>query len=91
MGLAIVAMQMFRIMAIERPRTVVTTGSLPCCIGLMVAKFVFRRRTIWIDSIANSEKLSSSGRLAARFADVCLTQWPKLASANGPQYWGAVL
>jgi hypothetical protein len=46
---------------------------------------------MWIDSIANVKQLSSSGKLAGKFADVWLTQWPDLAKESGPRYWGAVL
>ena len=52
---------------------------------------MFRSRTIWIDSIANVEKLSSSGAAARLVADVWLTQWPDLARKDGPECWGAVL
>ena len=50
-----------------------------------------RAKTIWIDSIANCERLSSSGRRARRVAHQWLTQWPDLARPEGPHYWGAVL
>jgi hypothetical protein len=46
---------------------------------------------VWIDSIANAERMSSSGLQARRFAHVWLTQWPALAVAGGPSYWGEVL
>jgi hypothetical protein len=46
---------------------------------------------MWIDSIANAQQLSTSGKLAGKFADVWLTQWPSVAKDHGPYYWGAVL
>ena len=47
-------------------------------------------RTVWIDSVANVEELSLSGRLASERVDLCLTQWPHLAA--GPVYYkGSVL
>jgi Oligosaccharide biosynthesis protein Alg14 like len=48
-------------------------------------------RTIWVDSIANIDVLSMSGQKAGRYADLWLTQWPELASPNGPEYRGSVL
>jgi hypothetical protein len=48
-------------------------------------------RTLFIDSIANAERLSLSGHLACRHANLMLTQWPHLASNEGPQYRGSVL
>ena len=79
------------IIARERPELVITTGALPGLIALVLAKAICGARTIWIDSIANCERLSSSGRQARRFADVWLTQWPELATKDGPHFWGRVL
>jgi hypothetical protein len=70
---------------------VITTGSAPGLIALSMAKHLFGARTLWIDSIANCEQMSSSGLRARRFADVWLTQWPQLAGPDGPAHWGAVL
>jgi hypothetical protein len=47
-------------------------------------------RTVWLDSIANADELSLSGRRAARHADLWLTQWPHLAVPGGPRYVGQV-
>jgi UDP-N-acetylglucosamine:LPS N-acetylglucosamine transferase len=73
-----------------RPDVVVTTGAAPGLAALAFGRLV-GARTLWIDSIANSEQLSDSGRLATRLAHRCLTQWPHLAGADGVEYWGAVL
>lgn len=86
-----VVWQLIRILWREKPAVVITTGSAPALICLGLAKVMFRSRTIWIDSIANVEKLSSSGAAARLVADVWLTQWPDLARKDGPQCWGAVL
>lgn len=80
-----------RIIRAERPDVVVTTGAAPGLLGLAVAKLLTRSRTIWIDSIANTEKLSMSGRMARLVADAWLVQWEHLSRPGGPQYWGAVL
>lgn len=90
-GLAVLVPQLVRIILRERPDVVITTGSFPALFALMLAKLLLRTRTIWIDSIANVETLSSSGSLARHVADVHLTQWPGLARHSGPAYWGAVL
>ena len=75
----------------ERPDAVVTTGSAPGMICLALAKVLTGARTLWIDSIANCERLSSSGQRARFFADEWITQWPELSKPEGPHYWGAVL
>ena len=90
-ALLVLIPQFIRIMLRERPHVVITTGSFPGLVGLGVAKLTVGARTLWIDSIANCERMSSSGRQARRFADQWLTQWPELASPDGPSYWGAVL
>lgn len=90
-GFAVLFVQLLVILAKERPTIVITTGAAPALIALVLAKTIFRARTMWIDSIANCERLSTSGLLARRVADVWLTQWPHLAKKDGPEYWGAVL
>lgn len=89
----IVACQLLLILIRERPAVVVTTGSAPALICLILAKKLFGARTIWIDSIANAERLSTSGQKAGGVADLWLTQWPELTEGEGrrPEFWGAVL
>ena len=86
-----VAWQILGILRRERPDVVVTTGAGPGLIALILAKYIMRRRTIWIDSIANCETLSGSGKAAGKIADIWLTQWEHLADEAGPKYWGSVL
>lgn len=73
-----------------RPDVVITTGAAPGFAALTLGR-LFGAKTIWVDSIANSEELSSSGKQAGRFAHTWLTQWEHLAKPTGPQFWGAVL
>lgn len=73
-----------------RPQVVISTGAAPGLAALALGKLI-GARTIWLDSIANAEKLSMSGELAKRVADLWLTQWPHLATPNGPEFRGAVL
>jgi UDP-N-acetylglucosamine:LPS N-acetylglucosamine transferase len=89
-GLVRLAFQMAMILMRERPDVVVSTGAAPGYFALRLGR-LFGARTIWIDSIANVDELSLAGKLAGRYADLWLTQWPHLASANGPQFAGAVL
>lgn len=74
----------------ERPDIVVSTGALPGYFALRIAN-LFGARTIWVDSIANVDELSMSGRMIAKHADLWLTQWSHLATPNGPHYRGSVL
>ena len=72
-----------------RPDVVITTGAAPGLFALIFGKLV-GARTVWIDSIANAEVLSGSGRYARYAADLWLTQWPHLAKPEGPQHVGSV-
>lgn len=90
LGLIELAWQTFRIVVRERPDVLVTTGAAPGFLGILFGK-LFGARTLWIDSIANAEKLSLSGRLAGRFADLWLTQWPHLERPRGPHFRGTVV
>ena len=87
--LGVVAAQMAGIVLRVRPHVVVTTGAAPPLFALLFARAI-GARTLWVDSIANGEVLSSSGRLARRVATQRITQWPDLA-AGDVAYWGSVL
>ena len=87
----VVIVQLLRIVLRERPRVVITTGSSPGLFALALAKILLRSKTIWIDSIANCEQVSSSGERARWIADVWLTQWEHLSNVEGPRYLGAVI
>lgn len=73
-----------------RPDVVVTTGAAPGFAAVLFGRLV-GARTVWIDSIANSEELSASGARVGRWAHVWLTQWEHLARPGGPAYWGGVI
>lgn len=74
----------------KQPDVVITTGAAPGFFALRLAR-ILRKRTVWVDSIANADELSLSGRMAGAHADLWLTQWEHLAVQDGPQYHGAVV
>ena len=78
------------IMLKERPHAIVTTGSAPMLAFLLIARLT-RTQTLWIDSIAQAEELSSSGKLAKKLATTAVSQWPEVAQSEGIECWGAVL
>lgn len=84
------AVRVFVLVARLRPSAVITTGAAPGFFGVLFGK-LFGAKTVWIDSIANAEVLSVSGRMARRFSDVWLTQWSSLAHNSGPAFHGSVL
>jgi hypothetical protein len=62
-----------------RPQVIITTGAAPGLLGIFVGK-ILGIKTIWIDSIANVDKLSLSGLIALWTADKVYTQWAHLES-----------
>jgi UDP-N-acetylglucosamine:LPS N-acetylglucosamine transferase len=89
-ALAKMFVQVAWLMLRVRPAVVVTTGAAPGFAAVVFGRLL-GARTVWVDSIANSETLSTSGARAGRWAHVWLTQWEHLARPQGPHYWGAVL
>lgn len=73
-----------------KPDVVLSTGALPGVIALALGR-TLGAKTIWVDSVANAEEMSLSGKLARRFAHVWLSQWPEVAKAEGADYAGSVL
>jgi UDP-N-acetylglucosamine:LPS N-acetylglucosamine transferase len=82
--------QMFALMLRIRPDAVISTGAAPGYFALRFGKLV-GARTVWVDSVANADEMSLSGRQVRPYADLWLTQWPHLATADGPRFLGSVL
>ena len=83
-------LQIAFVLARTRPDVVITTGAAPGFFALRLAALV-GIRTAWIDSIANGDELSLSGKMAGRHADLWLTQWEHLATLDGPEHRGSVI
>lgn len=73
--------KLLRIVWKERPDAIITTGAAPGLICILVGKLLCRK-TIWVDSIANVEHLSASGRIASMFSSRVYTQWEDLANGK---------
>jgi len=75
------AYQINAIVKKEKPDCIISTGAAP---GLAAIFFGKLRgcKTIWVDSIANVERISLSGRLIKPFTNLHLTQWPHLAKGR---------
>lgn len=85
-----VAFAMMLILLRTRPDVVVSTGAAPGYFAVLFGKWI-GAKVVWIDSVANADELSMSGRHVGAFVDLWLTQWPHLAQENGPQFLGNVL
>lgn len=80
----------FKLLRATRPDVVISTGAAPGFFCIFWGR-VLGARTLWIDSVANAERLSLSGRIARYVAHRCLTQWEHLADGNRVDYRGSVL
>jgi UDP-N-acetylglucosamine:LPS N-acetylglucosamine transferase len=86
-----VLLRCIRIIFREKPDVVISTGAAVGCIVCFL-QWVTGGKIVWIDSIANVEKLSLSGRMVRPIADLFLTQWPELTSRyDKVKYVGAVV
>lgn len=83
-------LQILAVIFRKRPDIVVTTGAMPGLIAVAAGRVV-GAHTIWVDSVANAEELSASGRYARRIAHSCFSQWPEVARAEGVVYAGSIL
>jgi UDP-N-acetylglucosamine:LPS N-acetylglucosamine transferase len=86
-----VILRSFRIIRKEKPDVILTTGSMPIAMFCLVGR-LFGAKIIWIDSIANTRRLSMSGRLIRPFAGLILSQWPDVASGYpNVEYTGEII
>lgn len=89
-GLLLASVRMLTIIARERPDVVISTGAAPGYLAIRIARLL-GVATVWVDSIANVERVSMSGQRAGRVAELWLTQWPHLERPDGPRFAGAVV
>lgn len=85
-----VFIQTLKIIKIENPDVIITTGAAP---GLVMSftGWLFGKKTIWIDSLANVQSLSLSGRIASLFVSRVYTQWKGLQRKGKIFFAGNVL
>lgn len=75
---AVVMYRCFHILRKEKPQIVISTGAAAGFWACFWGK-LFGSKVIWLDSIANTQNLSMSGRMIRPFADLILSQWPDVA------------
>ena len=90
-------LRIFRVLSVCReilvrthPHLVVTTGAAPGLVMVVIAHLL-GIKSIWIDSIANSRKLSLSGRIAQKIGIIVLSQWEEVAKQSGVSYEGRLV
>jgi len=88
--LVVLSLQILWIVVWKRPQIVLSTGAAPGFFAVFFGKLI-GAKTIWLDSMANPDKLSMSGEWARRFSDLFLTQWPDLADDQSVLFRGSLL
>lgn len=84
------AVKILWIVARLRPDVVISTGAAPGYFAIRFGKW-FGARTCWVDSIANAEELSLSGRKIRPHATAVLSQWSDVAEREHVTFTGSVL
>lgn len=69
--------ELVKIIFKEKPQFIISTGAAPGAICILIGHF-FGAKAIWLDSIANFEKLSLSGNIIKIITRLHLTQWEHL-------------
>jgi len=72
-------MSILYVILVLKPNIIITTGAAPGLFAIAIGR-IFGIKTVWIDSIANVEKLSLSGKIAIKVADRVYTQWEHLST-----------
>jgi len=75
----------------EKPDVILSTGAASGCIACLLGKLA-GAKVVWVDSIANVDRLSLSGRIVLLFADLFVVQWPHLATGGrGIEFHGQLI
>ena len=88
--IVIVFIQVIRIIRSEKPDVIITTGAAPGLVMVFVG-WLFGKKTIWVDSFANVDRLSLSGRIASLFVSRTYTQWKELENGKNIVFAGNVV
>ena len=80
-----------KIILSKKPNVIISTGAAPGYLLCLVGR-LFGAKIVWIDSIANIDRLSLSGRLILPLSDLILSQWPEVAKKYKPvEYVGTLI
>jgi UDP-N-acetylglucosamine:LPS N-acetylglucosamine transferase len=84
------AFEVMHIVRKEKPDLIVSTGAAPGLLAIFWGRLT-GSKTIWLDSIANVERISMSGRIARPICSLHLTQWENLADGTATLFKGNVI
>lgn len=73
--------QVFWIVFNQKPQIIISTGASVGIWAMITGRFL-GSKTIWLDSIANHNTISLSGKLVKPFCTIFLTQWKHLESKS---------
>ncbi len=92
-SLALGVGHLVRLMRRERPDCLISTGAEVAIPALLVARLLFRRPTLYIESVSRIDTPSLTGRLCRHLAGRTFVQWPGLLDRFGgrAEYHGRLL
>jgi UDP-N-acetylglucosamine:LPS N-acetylglucosamine transferase len=90
MKLIKMAFEVRKIISVEKPDIIISTGAAPGLMAILWGRLL-GKKTIWIDSIANVDRISMSGRIARPFTHLHLTQWEHLSNGISTLFKGTVI
>ena len=68
----------------ERPKVVISTGAGIAIPTMLLGKYLFHSKLIFVESAANVIHSSHTAKFMYRYADLFLTQWPDLSEKEFP-------
>ena len=84
------AVRACRILILEKPDVIISTGVLATIPLCLIAKMT-GRKLIFIESFAKTTSGTLTGRLLYKFADRFIVQWPQMKSVYPKaEYWGGI-
>ena len=69
----------------ERPQVLFSTGSEIAVFPFYLGKFLFRTKTIFLETVTRFQKPSQTAKWLYPISDLFLVQWPELLKYFGPK------
>lgn len=79
--------EFFKLILLEKPDAVITTGAAPGFAAILVSKILGVKKRIWVDSMANAEEISKAGKYVKKLTTHRYTQWKHLADDSEQLYY----
>lgn len=82
--------QVTHLLLLARPKFIISTGAAPGLLLIIVGR-ALGCKCIWVDSVANADRLSLSGKIAKRIVTLTFSQWRHVDKKEAVHYKGSIL